>query len=185
MSEERAQILKMLVAGRVTVEQADQLLVALDAAPPTTPHEPALQTERQPRWDERVDDGFASLAPEQLIELRDHGVSRAFIEQMREVGLRDLSVATMVELYEHGVTPHFVSDLREVGLTEITSDQLIEMYDHGVDAAYVRAMQDAGLTEVTPDQLIEMYDHGVSTTFVRQMRSQYPTDQSSWEEPGE
>jgi hypothetical protein len=112
MSAGRAKILEILVAGRVTVEQADQLLEALDAAPPAASHEPVAQTGRQRRWDERADDFFASLTPEQLIELRDHDVSRAFIEQMRAAGLYDLSVADLIDLYDHGITPRFVRDLR-------------------------------------------------------------------------
>jgi hypothetical protein len=214
MSEGRAQILEMLVAGRVTVEQADQLLQALDAASPAAPHEPAAQLGRQRRRDERADDFFATLTPEQLIELHDHGVSRAFIEQMRAAGLYGLSVADLIDLYDHGVTPRFVLDLREAGFAELTGDDLVELYDHGVDAAFVREMQEVGLAAATPDQLVEMYDHGVDAAFVREMRdlgfvklapsewvelrdhgvdsdfgremhSQHPTSQGRWDEPGE
>jgi len=170
MSEGRAQILEMPVAGRVTVGQADRLLEALDAASPAAPHEPASQSGRQRRRDAGADDFFASLTPEQLIALRDHGVSRAFIEQMRAAGPDDASVDDLIELHDHGITPRFVRDLREAGFTELTRDELVELYDHGVDIAFVREMREVGLAEATPDQLVELYDHGVDAAFVREMR---------------
>jgi hypothetical protein len=185
MSEGRAQILEMLVSGRVTVEQADQLLQALDAASPAAPHEPAAQLGGQRRRDERADDFFATLTPEQLIELRDHGVNRAFIEQMRAAGLYGLSVADLIDLYDHGVTPRFVLDLREAGFTELTSDDLVEMYDHGVDAAFVREMRDLGFAKLAPSEWVELRDHGVDSDCAREMHSQYPTSQGGWEERGE
>lgn len=175
MSQERAQILEMLVAGRLTVEQADRLLKVLDDAsstgPHAPPHEPVNQTGQQRRWDERANDFFAGLTLEQLVALRDHGVNRAFVEQMRAAGLDDLSVDDLIEMFDHGVTPRFVRDLRDAGFTDLTRDQLVELYDHGVDAGFMREMQDVGLVEATPDQLIELYDHGVDAAFVREMRN--------------
>jgi hypothetical protein len=141
MSEGRAQILEMLVAGRLTVEQADQLLGALDAADTAAPHKPQTQTGRPERWDERPDDFFASLTLEDLIEFHNHGVSRTYVEQMRAEGLRDLRVADFCELYDHGITPRFVHDMREAGFAELPLDELVALYDNGVDPAFMREMR--------------------------------------------
>src|SRR5258705_10221409 len=62
MSEGRAQILEMLVAGRVTVEQTDQLLQALDAASPAAPPKPVAPAGGQRRPGERADGFFATPA---------------------------------------------------------------------------------------------------------------------------
>ena len=185
MSEGRAQILEMLVAGRVTVEQADQLLQALDAASPAAPHEPVTQTGRQQRGDERADNFFATLTPKQLIKLRDHDVSRAFIERMRATGLYDLSVDDFIDLHDNGITPRFVRDLREAGFTALTRDELVEMYDHGVDAAFVRQMRDLGFANLAPDEWVELRNHGVDSGFAREMLGHYPTSQREWEETSE
>jgi hypothetical protein len=111
MSEERALILEMLVVGRVTVEQADQLLEVLDAASSAAPHEPVTQTGRQRRGDERADDFFATLTPKQLMKLHDYGVSRELIERMRATGLYDLSVDDLIDLRNHGITPRFLREM--------------------------------------------------------------------------
>jgi hypothetical protein len=171
MSEERAQILEMLVAGRVTVEQAEQLLAALDAPFPSASRGAAAQAAGQQRGDGHTQDFFASLTDEQLVALRDSDVSRAFIEQMRAAGLNTLSVEELIELHDEGITPPFVLDLREAGLANLSRDQLGELYCHGVDAAYVREVRALGLAGATPDQLVEMYDHGVDAAFVREMQA--------------
>jgi hypothetical protein len=172
MREGYAQILEMLVAGRVTVEQANRLLAALDAASPAAPHGAAAQAEAQQRGDGHTQDFFASLTAEQLVALRDSDVSRAFVEQMRAAGLNALRIEDLIELHDEGITPRFVLDLREAGLANLTRDQLGELYCHGVDAAYVRELRVLGLAGATPDQLIELYDHGVDADFVREMLGQ-------------
>jgi hypothetical protein len=170
MSEERAQILEMLASGRVTVEQADQLLEALGAASPAGTHEPATRAGRHTREDERTDGFVARLTPEQLIELRNHGVSGTFVQQMRAAGLGDLSVDDLIELHDHDVTPRFVRELREAGCSGLTRQELIELRNHGIGATFMRQMRDAGLDDVALDQLVALYNHGVDAAFVQEMR---------------
>jgi hypothetical protein len=140
VSEGRAQILEMLVAGRLTVEQADQLLEALDAE--ASPHkQPQAQTGRRERWEKELDDFFANLTLEDLIKFHNHGVSRTYVDQMCSEGLRNLRVADFCRLYEHGVTPRFVHDMREAGFAELPLDELVVLYDNGVDPAFTREMR--------------------------------------------
>jgi hypothetical protein len=170
MSEERALILEMLTSGRVTVEQAEQLLEALGTAAPAGDHEPATGTGRHGRWDERTDSFFAGLTPEELTELRDHDVRGAFVRQLRAAGLDDLSVDNLIELHDHDVTPRFVRELREAGFSGLTCRELVELRDHDIDAAFMRQMREVGLDDVTPDTLVALYNHGVDAAFVREMR---------------
>jgi hypothetical protein len=176
MSEERAQILEMLVAGRVTVEQAEQLLKAVDASSSPAHHGATSEAGIQRRRDGRSENIFASLTAEELIALRDNGVSGAYVEQMRAAGLNGLRVKDLIKLYNNGVTPHFVLDLQEAGLADLTRDQLIKLFCHGVDADYVREIFALGLDGATPDELVKMYDHGVDAAFVREMRGLGYTD---------
>jgi hypothetical protein len=170
MNEERAQILEMLVAGRVTVEQAEQLLKAVDDRSPSASGGATSRATAQRRGDEPTDNFFAGLTDAQLAALRDSDVSTAFVEQMLAARWNAWSVEDLIELHDEGVTPRFVLDLQEAGLADLTRDQLIELYCHGVDATYVRELQALGLAGATPDQLVEMYDHGVDAAFVRKMQ---------------
>ena len=173
MSEERAQILEMLVAGRVTVEQAEQLLEALDGPYPSASRGAEAQAAAQPRGDEHTEDFFATLTTEQLVALRDSDVSRAFVEQMRAAGLNALSVEDLIEVHDEGITPHFVLDLRKAGLPDLTPDQLVELYCHGVDAAYVREMRGLGYIDLTPSKWVALRDNGVE--------DDEPAEQDEWE----
>ena len=173
MSEERAQILEMLVAGRVTVEQAEQLLAALDSRSPSASRRMAAHAMVQQRGDERTEDFFASLTAEQVVALRDSDVSKAFVEQMRAAGLNALSVEDLIELHDEGITPRFVLDLREAGLADLTPDQLVELYCHGVDAAFVREMQGLGYIDLTPSKWVALRDNGVE--------GDEPAEQDEWE----
>lgn len=179
MGEERAQILEMLVAGRVTVEQAAQLLQAIEV-PSSPAHHRAtgatLEGGAQRRADRRPEGFFAGLTVEQLVALRDRGVSGDYVEQMLSAGPHGLSVKNLIKLHDNGVTPNFVLDLQEVGLTNLSCDQLIDLYGHGVTADYIREMHALGLTGATLGQLVKMYDHGVDVAFVREMRGLGYTD---------
>ena len=76
------------------------------------------------------EDFFASLTAEEVIALRDRGVSGAYVEQKRAAGMHGLSIKDLIKLYDNGVTPRFVLDLQEAGLLGLTRDQLIEPLSH-------------------------------------------------------
>ena len=160
VSEERVQILEMLAAGRVTVEQAEQLLDAV-SSPPSTSCAPGP-----------AGDMFVINRPtvEELDALDEHGVSDTYIEQMRAAGL-ELNFLDLVRLHDHGVEPAFVGGMRDAGFTALTRDDLLLMVDHGIDLGFVRAMHEVGLIDPTPRQLVELFDHGVDAAFVKEMRA--------------
>src|SRR5690349_16754688 len=121
MDEEREKIVTMLAEGTITVEEAYQLLDAIEAAEPATQVAATGQAERmepQRRAEVSGQAGnlFAKLTLDQLIQLRMHGVSPEFIRGIRELGLTDLSFEQILELGMHGVDPGFIRGIREAGL---------------------------------------------------------------------
>jgi len=170
MTSERTMILEMLAAGRVTVDQADQLLDALGAAPAAgAMREPEAARERQARSARK---GGVTLTPAQLIELRNHDISGSFVQQMRAAWPGALGVDDLIALHNHDVTVSFVRAWSDVGLSGLTRDEIITLRNHDIDAAFVREMRGAGLDDVTVDQLVELHDHDVDASFVREMREQ-------------
>lgn len=140
MGEERMQVLEMLAAGKITAEQADELLDALgDVAS-------ARQSEKTwTRQEYRVPrNGESVMIPtiEKLTEARMHGVSRQYAQEMREAGYSDLTLQDLMHLKMHGVNAKFVREMRDVGLGSLSPQQLGELRMHGVDADYIREMQD-------------------------------------------
>jgi bla regulator protein blaR1 len=175
MSEERQKVLEMLAEGRLTPEQADRLLEALGTAGQGAPRpqpEPRQNPQGdQPRGPEHRQHGFlAGLTADQLIEMRQHGVNPAFVQEIRSLGFRDISVDQLIELRDHGVTPDFIQGMRRMGFTDFDIDHLIELRDHGVNADFIQEMRELGLTEMSIDKLIELRDNGVNADYIREMR---------------
>ncbi len=177
MNEERMRVLRLLADGKITAEQANELIKALSEEPPVdatraygTEDPTEARTAAQQGARERSDaDVFSNLEPEQLVEFKIHGIEPSLIREMRELGLKPEQI---IEFQIHGVDADFIQQLRELGFTELEPDQIIEFKIHGVDAGFIHEMRELGFADLTPDKLIELKLHGVDANYVRQMRSQ-------------
>ncbi|HZB94986.1 MAG TPA: hypothetical protein VE268_03405, partial [Herpetosiphonaceae bacterium] len=149
MSEESTQVLKMLAEGKLTVEQANQLLEALG-------DEPAVTTEKRTRPTGRADrmEAPPRFTVEQLIALSEHEVDPNFIKELYEAGLTGLSVEQLIELSEHEVDPSFLKQLNKMGLSGLTFEQIIALSEHEVDPSYLKQLHKEGLTDLTVEQII-------------------------------
>src|SRR5215472_3039522 len=168
MSEERMQVLEMLVTGKLTIDQANRLLEALG-------EEPLSELERGSSQSRRQDEGWLSPAQEfrghtvaqrtpsftfdQIIELSEHEVDPDFLKALRNAGLTDLSVEQIIELSEQGVEPSFLQALRDAGMANFSVEQLIELSEHGVEPDYLIKFRDAGIAHLDIDQIIELSEH--------------------------
>src|SRR5689334_17850430 len=108
MDEERTKIMEMVAAGTISVEEADQLLEALDAAPADgeTQRLDAPQPAERPA-PPQPDRGAGNWSLDQLMQMRMFGVDSAFIREMREAGFGDLSLDKLIEMGVHGVDADF------------------------------------------------------------------------------
>lgn len=171
MDEERRIVLDMATEGRLTPQEAEQLLEALEAEPgdlsPAPPALPAGQTqlpsyEQQPDW-------MTNLTTEQIIELKIHGVNPAFVQQARQLGLTNLSFEQLIQLAVHGIDTTFIQQFRDAGLEDLTFDRLIEFSVHGVDAAFVKQSYAAGFKDLGVEQVIQLAIHGVDAAFMHEL----------------
>jgi hypothetical protein len=176
MSEERTQILEMLAKGKLSVEDAQELLAALAAgeratgdawtppvgraARPARPgrprhrHRPRHRRGRHRHSDDDLID--------QVLHLRIHGIDGRFIAEMKEMGLADLTAEQLVALKIHSVTPGFIKEIRDAGLTEVTVDELVALAIHGIDADFIREMRAITSRDLTVDQLVALRIHDVT-----------------------
>lgn len=112
---------------------------------------------------------FSSATLRQLIEMRIHGVSLQYIQELQSAGYRDLTIPGLVEMRIHGVSIDFIRELKAQGY-DVPEKKLVEMRIHGVSSEYVRELKANGL-QPTADELVEMRIHGVSTEFIREAKS--------------
>jgi hypothetical protein len=161
MKTGRARILEMVKDGKISIEQADELLEALENAVPNTPARTSpfeaslLETEHNPRVEVRIsrstNNGKYNF--EQMIELGKFGVSPKFIRQIAEVGLTDLRFEDVIELGKFGINPAFVLEMRQLSeefdLGELNFERIIELGKFGVSAKFVREMIETQMIDFT------------------------------------
>src|SRR5579859_1124236 len=145
MPEEQRRILEMLAARQITIEEADQLLVAFTAA----------QTPASPRPSPQYRTGTYR------VERRETPAGRgtdggAYLSQMRAAGLRNLQPHELIALKANGVDSDYVAALRASGLADLESHNLIALKANGVDGEYVEELRAAGLHEIQSHELIAL-----------------------------
>ncbi len=89
---------------------------------------------------------------------------------MEEMGYGTLTHEELIDLRNEGVTATFTSQVREAGFTDVTLEQMVELGNAGVSASYINGIQDAGYPDITLDEVIELENAGVSATFTSMMR---------------
>jgi beta-lactamase regulating signal transducer with metallopeptidase domain len=140
--------------------------------PPDTPGTPrparTPRAPRLPRARHHIGEG-GKLTVDDLIELRATGVTPAYIDAMRGVGLGQLSLDEIAGMKSAGVTPDYISALRSAGIKFDSARNVTELRAIGVTAEYAAQMRAAGYGNLTTKQLVEMRAMGVSPAYVKQL----------------
>ncbi len=172
MTEERTRVLSMLASGKVTVEQANQLLEKLGEQP-----EPRDETgleeslDQAEELDETEGPMFGDFTFSQVLQLGVAGIDPSFIEQVRAAGLTDLSFDQIVHMGMVGVDPSFVVAARASGVEGLTFDQIVHLGVVGVDPSFIKKVRAAGLTDLSFDQIVQLGVTGVDPAFLMQFRT--------------
>src|SRR5215469_10708955 len=156
-NEERIKILEMVAAGKLTVEQASQLM-------------DKLGTKSTADAAKRPDQGQRSGGYTQETLGRIRGYQKSGDTMLTEAGLANFPAQHIVALKNYGVDADYIRALQETGLADLTVRQVISLYNYGVDADYIRALQEAGLADPTVRQVISLYNSGVDADDVRALR---------------
>src|SRR5438270_5341860 len=150
-------VLEMLAAGKITIEQANQLIEVLGEPSLSTAEQWAGQRQREERGTPHLEplEPVEPLDPrrrtnftlDQMIELSEHEVDPSYLRSLRDAGLTDLTVDEIIELSEHEIEASFIKTLREGGFYHLTFDQIIELSEHEVDPAYLIKFREAGISD--------------------------------------
>jgi hypothetical protein len=113
--------------------------------------------------------GRKQLTPERVFAFAVHDVSRAYIQQLEALGLRNLDLDDLLAMRIHGVTPEFVTEMRQQGYTTLDHDDLVAARIHGATPAFLRELQPLGYSGLDFKDLIAFRIHGVTPDFIQEL----------------
>lgn len=107
------------------------------------------------------------LTVDELIELRNAGVTPAYIEEMKSAGFGTLSLGDLAMLGLHGVRADYIKELRAAGLTVGSAEDAAKLRTMGVTPAYVREMRQAGYSSLGTDDFVRLRAMNVTPKFIK------------------
>jgi hypothetical protein len=112
--------------------------------------------------------GWGKISPKELIGLHAQGVEPEYLRTMREAGLRDLRVADVIRLRQHGVRPDYVREIHACGLGPYTAAETIDFASQGVPPDLFCALKDAGFKQASTREIIDAKNQGLRPQHLRE-----------------
>ncbi len=98
---------------------------------------------------------------DELIALRNHGVSGNYVRRMGALGPNRPSLHDMTALADQGIGPSYVQSLTDAGMRDLSTSQLIALHAQGVDGAFVRRLAAHGYKNLSVADLIRLRTNGI------------------------
>jgi beta-lactamase regulating signal transducer with metallopeptidase domain len=147
------------------------------------------------------DSGFNNLSVDELIAIRNAGVSSSFLRELHAAGMTPMSVADLIVLANEGVdaaylaavsktsygnlsikevvalrnagvTPRFVSSLGALGYHPSVAE-MVRLANAGVDGQYIESLAHVGYQKISVDDLIRLRDSGVTAGFIARLQESH------------
>ncbi|MGC4049279.1 MAG: M56 family metallopeptidase [Paludibaculum sp.] len=114
--------------------------------------------------------GWGKLSTRQIIELRAQGASPEFLARCKEMGIRDLTIREVIELRQQGVKPEEVREIHALGFGPYNSRQCIELHQQGVRAQFFQDLKETGFARLEIREIIEARNNGLRASDLREAR---------------
>jgi hypothetical protein len=126
----------------------------------------ARPKERTPDFLEALSaSGYAGASADDIVALREHGVSAALLLAAGQYFERRPSVPELIDMTSSGVSPAYLRGLAEGGLRRLTPATIIRFTTSGVSPAYAVQVLTA-VPHATPESVVSLATHGVSSAFI-------------------
>jgi hypothetical protein len=112
--------------------------------------------------------GYVDLQAHDVIDLRIHGVGGDFLRDLKNAGY-NLAAREVIDLRIHGVDSDYLHELRSYGLRPAAAE-LTQLRIHGVTPKYLSGMKDAGYGNLSADEMVQLRIQGVETAFAKDAR---------------
>lgn len=118
-----------------------------------------------------VSSGYTKLSVDDIIMLKQNGISPEFMKGMREAGLGVPTPRQIVDLHNQGVSPEYAKACRNSGISDLAWERLPRLRNSGVDPAAMQAIHALGFGPFTTDDAIKLREHGVTSTFMQNLKN--------------
>ncbi len=85
----------------------------------------------------------------------------SFVAGLAAAGYTGISVEDIIALKEHGVSPQYMKSIAESGIGKPSPKELIELHNNGVSAEHIDRARGFGLDRISVDRLVQLKQSGV------------------------
>lgn len=173
MSEEQMKVLEMLANGTVSVEEANELLEAMNEPAPRARERQESHWERQDVEDAigiDLDDLREALAETG----RSLGRVKVKLPKVKVMGFEDKIGSSprfdrLVKLGMFGVSAEQMKELRE-RFPDLTFDEVVKAAQFGVSPSFIDEVKAAGLGDLEFREIVKLKMFGISPSYIKDMQ---------------
>jgi hypothetical protein len=117
-------------------------------------------------WMEEM--GYGVLTDQELIELRDEGVTATETQRLHDLGYTDITLEELVDLQRADISASDIAQYQSAGYTGATIPELVQVGNAEASPTYARMMKELGY-DFTMTELAETRAAGVTANFTSRM----------------
>lgn len=112
------------------------------------------------------DAGFRGLSVDDLIAIRNSGVSGSFLRELHAAGLTPMPAAELIELANAGVDARFLADAHRLGYGNLSTKEMVSLCNAGVSASYLASLSKYGYSHLPVSEIEALANAGVDPRYI-------------------
>ena len=104
---------------------------------------------------------FGQMSAENVISTSALHVTRAYVEQMHQMGIASVTPERAVTFKSLNITRSYVDELAQMGFRNMSPDDIVSFKAMRIDGTYLRHLAAHGLKNLTAQQVIELKASGL------------------------
>lgn len=114
--------------------------------------------------------GYKGLSADDLIAIRNAGVSATFLRQLKSYGIAPMPTRDLVALANSGVDARYVAGLRAAGYANVSVTDMVALANAGVEPSYISELNGLGYRGLSIHDLIRLSEAGVTPHFIAHLQ---------------
>ncbi len=114
--------------------------------------------------------GWTPIPAKVLIKIADAGVDASYLAEARAAGFSNASIDDIIALRNAGVSGEFMQALAAERLLPMSTQEIVKLANAGVDARFVVGVRAAGYTNLNTDDLVRLRDAGMDSGYLLGLR---------------